>query len=137
MAYNGRTGNYTGAYPAGYGYQAPYWPQVQQPMMVQQEPNTRTVEVESADSIRAAQETPVGAGQTKMFIGKDDSFILVKAVSMTGQVSMDIYDKRPPEPPVPVLNPDEFVRKDELSVLITEIVGQQKRTVTKKEAATE
>ena len=91
MAYNGRTGNYTGAYPAGYGYQTPYWPQVQQPMMVQQEPNTRTVEVESADSIRAAQETPVGAGQTKMFIGKDDSFILVKAVSMTVQVAMDMY----------------------------------------------
>jgi hypothetical protein len=135
MAYNGRTGNYTGAYPAGYGYQTPYWPQVQQPMMVQQEPNTRTVEVESADSIRAAQETQVGAGQTKMFIGKDDSFILVKAVSMTGQVAMDIYDKRPPEPPAPVLNPEEFVRKDELSTLIAEIVGQQKRTTAKKEAA--
>lgn len=135
MAYNGRTGNYTGAYPAGYGYQTPYWPQVQQPMMVQQEPNTRTVEVESADSIRAAQETPVGAGQTKMFIGKDDSFILVKAVSMTGQVAMDIYDRRPPDPPAPVLNPDEFVRKDELSTLITEIVGQQKRPAAKKEAA--
>ena len=135
MAYNGRTGNYTGAYPAGYGYQAPYWPQVQQPMMIQQEPNTRTVEVESADSIRSAQETPVGAGQTKMFIGKDDSFILVKAVSMTGQVAMDIYDKRPPEPPAPVLNPEEFVRKDELSTLIAEIVGQQKRTTAKKEAA--
>ena len=135
MAFNGRTGNYTGAYPAGYGYQAPYWPQVQQPMMIQQEPNTRTVEVESADSIRAAQETQVGAGQTKMFIGKDDSFILVKAVSMTGQVTMDIYDKRPPEPPVQVLNPEEFVRKDELSTLIAEIVGQQKRTTAKKEAA--
>ena len=135
MTYNGRTGNYTGAYPAGYGYQTPYWPQVQQPMMVQQEPNTRTVEVESADSIRAAQETSVGAGQTKMFIGKDDSFILVKAVSMTGQVAMDIYDKRPPEPPAPVLNPEEFVRKDELSTLIAEIVGQQKRTTAKKEAA--
>jgi hypothetical protein len=135
MAYNGRTGNYTGAYPAGYGYQTPYWPQVQQPMMVQQEPNTRTVEVESADSIRAAQETQVGAGQTKMFIGKDDSFILVKAVSMTGQVAMDIYDKRPPEPPAPVLNPEEYVRKDELSTLIAEIVGQQKRTTAKKEAA--
>ena len=135
MAFNGRTGNYTGAYPAGYGYQAPYWPQVQQPMMVQQEPNTRTVEIESADSIRAAQETQVGAGQTKMFIGKDDSFILVKAVSMTGQVAMDIYDKRPPEPPAPVLNPEEFVRKDELSTLIAEIVGQQKRTTAKKEAA--
>ena len=135
MAYNGRTGNYTGAYPAGYGYQAPYWPQVQQQMMIQQEPNTRTVEVESADSIRAAQETQVGAGQTKMFIGKDDSFILVKAVSMTGQVAMDIYDKRPPEPPAPVLNPEEFVRKDELSTLIAEIVGQQKRTTAKKEAA--
>lgn len=135
MAYNGRTGNYTGAYPAGYGYQTPYWPQVQQQMMVQQEPNTRTVEVESADSIRAAQETQVGAGQTKMFIGKDDSFILVKAVSMTGQVAMDIYDKRPPEPPAPVINPEEFVRKDELSTLIAEIVGQQKRTTAKKEAA--
>ena len=135
MAFNGRTGNYTGTYPAGYGYQAPYWPQVQQPMMIQQEPNTRTVEGESADSIRAAQETQVGAGQTKMFIGKDDSFILVKAVSMTGQVAMDIYDKRPPEPPAPVLNPEEFVRKDELSTLIAEIVGQQKRTTTKKEAA--
>lgn len=135
MAYNGRTANYTGTYPAGYGYQTPYWPQVQQPMMVQQEPNTRTVEIESAESIRAAQETPVGAGQTKMFIGKNDSFILVKAVSMTGQVAMDIYDRRPPEPPAPVLNPEEFVRKDELSTLIAEIVGQQKRTTAKKEAA--
>ena len=135
MAYNGRTGNYTGAYPAGYGYQAPYWPQVQQPVMIQQETNTRTVEVESADSIRTAQETPVGAGQTRMFIGKDDSFILVKAVSMTGQVSMDIYDRRPPEPPAPALNPEEFVRKDELSALIAEIVGQQKRPTAKKEAA--
>ena len=56
---------------------------------------------------------------------------------MTGQVAMDIYDKRPPEPPAPVLNPEDFVRKDELSALITELVGQQKRTVTKKEAATE
>ena len=135
MAMNGRTGNYIGTYPAGYGYQPGYWPQAQ-PVM-EQAPNTRTVEVEPAESVRAAAEAPVGAGSTKMYIGKDDSFILVKAVSMTGQVSMDIYDKRPPEQPVPVLNPDEFVRKDELSVLIAEIVGQQKRTTTKKEAPQE
>ena len=58
------------------------------------------VEVGPAASEKVAEEFPVAAGATQMIIGSDDSFIAVKAVSVTGQVTFDIYDKRPPAPPV-------------------------------------
>lgn len=143
MSIPGRMQNFGGVYPNGYGFQPPnYWPQYQQPqpqpVVVQQETNTRMVEIEPAESVRAAQETPVGAGMTKMFIGNDDSFMLVKSVSMTGQVSMVIYDRRPPEPPPATINPEEYVRRDEIAAIIAEAIGgQTKRTAAKKEAAGE
>ena len=102
----------------------PQMQQTQQPQQPQQ--STRMVEVVPADTERAAQEFPVAAGATQMIIGRDDSFIAVKAVSVTGQVTFDIYDKRPPAPPVQPLNPDDYVRRDEISALIADALKQAK-----------
>ena len=103
-------------------YMAQHQPQVQQ----QQQQNSRMVEVVPAASEKAAEEFPVAAGATQMIIGSDDSFIAVKAVSVTGQVTFDIYDKRPPAPPVQPLNPADYVRKDEVAVLIAEALKTAK-----------
>ena len=103
-------------------YMAQHQPQVQQ----QQQQNSRMVEVVPAASEKAAEEFPVAAGATQMIIGSDDSFIAVKAVSVTGQVTFDIYDKRPPAPPVQPLNPADYVRKDEVAALIAEALKTAK-----------
>jgi len=103
-------------------YMAQHQPQAQQ----QQQQNSRMVEVVPAASEKAAEEFPVAAGATQMIIGSDDSFIAVKAVSVTGQVTFDIYDKRPPAPPVQPLNPADYVRKDEVAALIAEALKTAK-----------
>lgn len=103
-------------------YMAQHQPQVQQ----QQQQNSRMVEVVPAASEKAAEEFPVAAGATQMIIGSDDSFIAVKAVSVTGQVTFDIYDKRPPAPPVQPLNPADYVRKDEVAALIADALKTAK-----------
>jgi hypothetical protein len=102
--------------------------QVQGTQMSQanQQPSSRMVEVVPASSEQAAKEFPVPAGATQMIIGSDDSFIAVKAVSMTGQITFDIYDKRPPAPPVPALNPEDYVRRDEVATLIAEALREGK-----------
>ena len=91
-----------------------------------QQQNSRLVEVVPAASEKAAEEFPVAAGATQMIIGSDDSFVAVKSVSVTGQVTFDIYDKRPPAPPVQPLNPADYVRKDEVAELIAEALKTAK-----------
>jgi len=93
-----------------------------QPMQqVQQQPSSRMVEVVPASSEQAAKEFPVPAGATQMIIGNDDSFIAVKAVSMTGQITFDIYDKRPPAPPEKPVDLGAFVTRDELEKRLAEL----------------
>ena len=124
-------GQFIPDYPGQQYYQDPAYmrfigQQHQQPAQQPQPQPTRTVEVVPADTEKAAQEFPVAAGATQMIIGRDDSFIAVKAVSVTGQITFDIYDKRPPAPPVQPLNPDDYVRRDEISALIADALKQAK-----------
>lgn len=97
--------------------------QHQQPMQQTQQAQTQTrmVEVVPASSEQAAKEFPVPAGATQMIIASDDSFIAVKAVSMTGQVTFDIYDKRPPAPPEKPIDLGSFVTRDELEKRLEEL----------------
>lgn len=124
-------GQFIPDYPGQQYYQDPVYmrymaqqhqPQVQQ----QQQQNSRMVEVVPAASEKAAEEFPVAAGATQMIIASDDSFIAVKAVSVTGQVTFDIYDKRPPAPPVQPLNPEDYVRRDEVAALIADALKTAK-----------
>lgn len=132
-------GQFIPDYPGQQYYQDPAYmryigqqhPQGQQPQRQQ----TRTVEVVPAESEKAAEEFPVAAGCTQMIIGNDDSFIAVKAVSMTGQVRFDIYDRRPPAQPEPQFNPAEYVRRDEIAALVAEAMKPKRKA--KEEAADE
>ena len=123
-------GQFIPDYPGQQYYQDPAYmryigqhPQGQQPQRQQ----TRTVEVVPAESEKAAEEFPVAAGCTQMIIGNDDSFIAVKAVSMTGQVRFDIYDRRPPAQPEPQFNPAEYVRRDEIAALVAEAMKPKRK----------
>lgn len=95
-----------------------------QPMQ-QAQPSSRMVEVVPASSEQAAKEFPVPAGATQMIIGNDDSFIAVKAVSMTGQITFDIYDKRPPAPPEMPVDLGSFVTRDELEKRLAELKKEE------------
>ena len=97
-----------------------------QPMQqAQQQPSSRMVEVVPASSEQAAKEFPVPAGATQMIIGNDDSFIAVKAVSMTGQITFDIYDKRPQAPPEKPVDLGSFVTRDELEKRLAELKKEE------------
>lgn len=104
-------------------YQQMYMPQYQQPLY--QQPNTRTVEIVPVDNEDSAAGFPVGMGATQMMIAKDDSFVAVKSVSVNGQSDFVIYDKRPPAPPAPTFNPQEYVRKDEVETLVAAALAAQ------------
>lgn len=119
------------AYIRAYGTRQP----VQQTAQQQPQGNSQTVEVLPADNERFVLDFPVGNGQTKLFISKSDTFVGIKSVSMAGEVSVDFFDKRPPAPPAPTLNPADYVRKDELSALIAEAIKAENppRRAAKKE----
>lgn len=106
------------------GFPATYQPMYyQQPQPMYQQPaqnNSRVVEVIPVDNEESAVGWPVGVGETKELMSKNDAFVCFKSVSMNGQTEITFYDKRPPKPPEPVFNPTEYVRKDELRALITE-----------------
>lgn len=120
------------AYIRAYGQRQP----VQQASQQQPQGNAQTVEVLPADNERFVLDFPVGNGQTKLFISKSDTFVGIKSVSVAGEVSVDFFDKRPPAPPVPTLNPADYVRKDELSALIADAIKAENtaRKPAKKEA---
>lgn len=117
-------------------YQQMYMPQYQQPLY--QQPNTRTVEIVPVDNEDSAAGFPVGMGATQMMIAKDDSFVAVKSVSVNGQSDFVIYDKRPPAPPAPTFNPQEYVRKDEVETLVAAaLAAQTSQSATKRSAKKE
>ena len=59
---------------------------------------------------------------SQMFMTRDEKNIVVRSMYANGQHTDDIYDRRPPEPPAPTINPADYVRKDELSALISEVM---------------
>ena len=132
-------GQFVPDYPGQQYYQDPNYmryigqhPQMQQQAAAQQS-QSRMVEIVPAESVKAAEEFPVGAGQTKLIAGSDDSFLAVKSVSMTGQVTIDIYDKRPPAKPEPPVNMADYVRKDEIAALIAEAIRKSGKHAAEKE----
>lgn len=101
-------------------------------------PPTIRAEIVQMDSMDAIDHFPMAAGTSQMFITKDEKNIVVRSMYANGQHSDDIYDKRPPAPPAPTLNPADYVRKDELQELIADALQAhtaQHKTAPKKEEA--
>ena len=78
----------------------PWYPQTQ-PM----------TDIGQANSEQEAFDSYVQAGRSKIIFTADDRTVIVKSVSMNGQASMDIFDRREKTPQSAV--PD-YVTRDEL-----------------------
>jgi hypothetical protein len=130
---NGYPATYPQVYPQ---FQPVYQPQYQSPQMGQaqmqnipQQDMTPTIhaEIKQVDSIEAIDRIPLGAGQSQMFMTKDETAIVIRSMFANGQHSDVVYDKRPPAPPVPVFDPSEYVRKDEMEQLIKEMIANRQK----------
>lgn len=116
---------YNNGYPAT--YQNPYQQQYQQQMQQYQQqqqvmmtPPTIHAEIVQVDGEQAASAYPVGAGMSQMMIARDDSAIYIKSATANG-ATLDVYVRRPPEPPAPKFDPAEYVRRDELAAILAEL----------------
>jgi len=84
-----------------YTYGIPYTPQ--------------PVDIGQVNSEQEAVNAYVAAGKSKIMFTSDDRTVFVKTVSMNGQTSMDIFDRRA-SAPVPA--PSEYVTKEELALAL-------------------
>ena len=110
--------------PQNYAQQ--YYPQYQQMQQpIQQQQQTKLVEVVPVDTVEEAEACPMAAGSSGFFFARDDSFNAVKSVSLNGQVTFVVYDKRPPAPPAPQFDPSAYVRRDEIDALIAAAVARR------------
>lgn len=141
-----RFGNWYPDFPGQQPFQDPaymraYSQQNQPAQQTQQQgltPPTIRAEIVQVDSLDAIDRFPMAAGTSQMFMTKDEQNIVVRSMYANGQHNDDIYDKRPPAPPVPTLNPADYVRKDELESLIADALQAQtapRKAATKKEEA--
>lgn len=114
-------------FPATYGGYNPYmqqYPQYtaqqyqQQPQQQPMTPPTIHAEIIQAGSEDEVARYPLAVGTSQMFITRDEQHIIVKTQHQDGKYDLEHYDKRPPAPPAPTLNPAEYVRKDELEAML-------------------
>ena len=144
-----RMGNWYPDWPGQQPYQDPAYvrlygqqgQQTQHPTQQGQQsltPPTIRAEIVQVDTLDAIDRFPMAAGTSQMFMTKDEQNIVVRSMYANGQHSDDIYDKRPPAPPAPTLNPADYVRKDELQALIADALQAHTaphKAATKKEDA--
>lgn len=134
---NGFPATYGQTFPQGYPMNQPnpYAQQMaqtgfQQPTAQQQPaqmmtPPTIRAEIVQVDDEKAASNFPVGAGASQMMIARDESAIFIKSAMANGQTTLDVFEKRPPAPPAPTFDPDQYVRKDELEMLVSAALAAQ------------
>ena len=69
----------------------------------------------------------VAAGRSKIMFSADDQTVFVKCVSMNGQTSMDIFDRRAaaPVPPAP-----DYVTREELNAALESLKSPKKGVKT-------
>lgn len=84
---------------------------------------TIRAEIKQVDNIEAIDRVPMGAGESGMFMTKDEKNIVIRTMFANGQHSDKIYDERPPAPPAPKFDPSDFVRKDEMDKIVKEALS--------------
>ena len=85
-----------------YSFGYPYTQPQQQPL----------ADIGQVNSEQEAVNAYVQAGRSRIMFTADDRTVYVKCVSMNGQTSLDIFDRRPSETIPPV---SEYVTRDELA----------------------
>lgn len=94
------------------------------PYMNYQQPMT---DIGQVNSEQEAVNAYVAAGRSKIMFSQDDRTVYVKCVSMNGQTSMDIFDRRPTEPVLPT--PD-YVTREELKEMLEALKSPKKAVKT-------
>lgn len=107
--------------------------QQQSTQQAQQQPASRMTEVFAAANEKYVLEFPVASGTTALFVATDDSFLAIKEASVTGQVTVQFYDKRPPAPPEKPFDPAVFVTREELEQRLAALSAPAKRPTKKEE----
>ena len=98
----------------------PYSPMMPQPM----------TDIGQVNSEQEAVNAYVAAGRSKIMFTPDDKTVYVKCVSMNGQTSLDIFDRRAPEP---VLQASDYVTREELNQMLEAL--KSPKNVVKTEVA--
>lgn len=72
-------------------------------------------DIGQVNSEQEAVNAYVAAGRSKIMFTPDDKTVFVKCVSMNGQTTLDIFDRRVPVPPPAA---PEYVTKEELTAML-------------------
>ena len=91
---------------------------------LQQQPMT---DIGQVSSEQEAVNAYVAAGRSKIMFSSDDQTVYVKCVSMNGQTSMDIFDRRAVQAPPP---PPEYVTREELDHILEALKTPKKTAKT-------
>lgn len=97
---------------------------MQYPQYPYQAPRT---DIGQVNSEQEAVNAYVAAGSSRIMFTPDDKTVYVKCVSMNGQVSMDIFDRRPP---AAVPDPSEYVTREELTAALEALKPAKKAVKT-------
>ena len=89
-----------------------------------QQPRT---DIGQVSSEQEAVNAYVAAGSSRIMFSQDDKTVYVKCVSMNGQTSMDIFDRRLPEP---VAAPPQYVTRDVLNQMLEALKSPKKAVKT-------
>jgi hypothetical protein len=93
----------------------------------QQQPMT---DIGQVNSEQEAVNAYVQAGRSRIMFSADDKTVYVKCVSMNGQVSMDIFDRRTQEPVLPASG---YVTREELNQIIEALKSPENAVKTEVE----
>ena len=85
------------------------------------------VDIGQVNNEQEAVNAYVQAGRSKIMFTADDQHVYVKCVSMNGQTSMDIFDRRA-SAPVPA--PPEYVTREELNSILEALKSPKKGVKT-------
>ena len=133
--------DYPGQYPTTdpaymqYMRQQNHMPQPQQQTQPTMTPPTIHAELVMVDSETAAGEYPVAAGASQMMMRNDEAAIYIKTAMQNGQYQLDVFEKRPPAPPAPKLDPADVVTKAYLEQRLADLLAPAKAAPDKEAAA--
>ena len=85
------------------------------------------IDIGQVNSEQEAVNAYVQAGRSKILFSADDQTVYVKCVSMNGQTSMDIFDRRATAAPPP---PPEYVTREELNSMLEGLKSPKKAVKT-------
>ena len=89
-----------------------------------QQPRT---DIGQVSSEQEAVNAYVAAGSSKIMFTPDDKTVYVKCVSMNGQATLDIFDRRPVRPEKPA---SDYVTREELDRIIEGLKSPKKAVKT-------